>query len=69
MSTPPSKSRPSTDAWLSGGGELGALVRQLDWSKTGLGTIPDWSQSLKTAVNIVLSSPMPIVMLWGPTAS
>jgi PAS domain S-box-containing protein len=66
MSTPPPTPQPTPDVWPTGGGELGALVRQLDWSKTGLGPIAEWSQSLRTAVNLVLSSPMPIVMLWGP---
>ena len=65
MITPRSASRQTPDPWPTGGGELGALVRQLDWSQTGLGPIADWSSSLKTAVTIVLNSPMPIVMLWG----
>ena len=51
--------------WPTGGGEMGARVRDLDWSRTSLGPIAGWSQSLRTAVNLVLSSPVPIVMLWG----
>ena len=44
---------------------MGALIRAFDWSRTPLGPIRTWPQSLKTAVNIVLRSPVPLVMLWG----
>lgn len=50
----------------AGGGELGALIRAFDWSKTSLGPISEWPQSLRTATDIVLQSPLPLVMLWGP---
>ena len=46
-------------------GEMAERLRAFDWAKTPLGPIADWPQSLKTAVSIVLSSPVPIVMLWG----
>jgi hypothetical protein len=49
-----------------GGGELGALIRGFDWSRTSLGPIAVWPQSLKTAIDIVLRSPLPLVLLWGP---
>ena len=48
-----------------GGGELGELIRNHDWASTSLGPIETWPQSLKTATDIVLQSPLPIVMLWG----
>lgn len=44
---------------------MGALIRALDWSKT-IGPISEWPQSLKTTVGILLRSPVPIVLLWGP---
>jgi hypothetical protein len=50
--------------FLAGGGELGRLIAERDWSAT-LGPVSDWPQSLKTAVGIVLHSPVPIVLLWG----
>ena len=53
-------------AFPVGGGELGALIRAFDWSQTSLGPIDSWPQSLKTATDIVLQSPLPLVMLWGP---
>jgi PAS domain S-box-containing protein len=52
-------------AFLAGGGECGALIASYDWSRTPLGPIEQWRQSLKTAAGILLRSPVPIVMLWG----
>ena len=49
--------------WLAGGGDMGALVRDLDWSKTPLGA---WPQSLRAAVNTCLNSRLPILIWWGP---
>ena len=48
-----------------GGGELGELIRGFDWAATCLGPISAWPQSLKTATNLLLLSPVPIVLLWG----
>ncbi|MEH2178399.1 YlcI/YnfO family protein [Nostoc sp.] len=38
-----------------GGGEIGTLLRSHDWSQTPLGAVETWSDSLKTAVQILLS--------------
>lgn len=51
--------------WLLKGGEAGRLIAAADWSQTSLGPIEHWSQSLKTAIGLLLLSPVPIVMLWG----
>jgi PAS domain S-box-containing protein len=53
-------------SFLRDGGETTALIRAFDWSATPLGPIEDWPQSLKTATALLLRSPVPIVMLWGP---
>lgn len=50
---------------LTGGGEMGALMRALDWSATDLGPYEDWPQSLRTAVSICLNSRFPILIWWG----
>ncbi len=50
---------------FSGGGELGALLRQKDWSSTPLGPISAWPQSLKTSVSLILSSQHPMWIGWG----
>ena len=43
-----------------------ALIARLDWSSTPLGAASAWPQSLRTAVDIVIHSPMPMLLLWGP---
>ncbi len=40
-------------------------IRTYDWSHTDLGAISDWGRSLRTAVQFLLASPLPVVMLWG----
>jgi PAS domain S-box-containing protein len=56
---------PEKTGFPQGGGELGALIRGFDWSKTSLGPIDSWPQSLKTVTSTLLLSPVPIVLLWG----
>src|ERR1039457_4326601 len=51
---PPAPSNSSSN-WLAGGGELSRLIREHDWSKTSLGPIEEWPQSLKTSVNLILN--------------
>lgn len=43
-----------------------ALIARTDWSRTPLGASGTWPQSLRTAVDIVIHSPMPMLLLWGP---
>src|SRR5262252_4036545 len=54
------------DVVLAGGGEMGALMRSVDWSKTALGPVERWPQSLRTAVSIMLESAFAMVVAWGP---
>jgi PAS domain S-box-containing protein len=56
----------STEQFLSGGGEMGKLIRTIDWSQTALGPIESWPQSLRTSVSLCLSSTFPILIAWGP---
>jgi signal transduction histidine kinase len=41
-------------------------IRGYDWSTTPLGPIQHWPQSLRTVVNILLSSRYQMWMAWGP---
>ncbi|MCG5463512.1 ATP-binding protein [Micromonospora sp. MED01] len=59
--------RPSTDLFL--GGDTGRLMAQLDWAGTPLGPVDEWSQSLRAAVRMVLSSRYPMLLLWGESYS
>lgn len=52
--------------FLSGGGEMGALTRAFDWSKTSLGPPETWPQSLRVTVRLVLNSRHPMFIWWGP---
>lgn len=42
------------------------LLARMDWASTPLGSTQTWPRSLCTAVDIVLHSPMPMSLLWGP---
>ena len=55
----------STAKFISGGGEMGELTRNYDWSNHPLGPIENWSQSLKTTLGIVLHSAFPMCLFWG----
>jgi PAS domain S-box-containing protein len=55
-----------TSTVLSGGGEMGALMRATDWAATPLGPVEMWPQSLKTAVSILLDSRFGMYIAWGP---
>jgi len=61
MDTP----QPLAADWLVGGGEMGARIRAHDWSRTPLGPIESWPQSLRSALSICLGSRFPIVLYWG----
>ena len=54
------------DTVLTGGGELGALMRALDWSKTPLGPVQTWPQSLRSPLSMMLPSKAQIILFWGP---
>ena len=65
---PPGLQHQAAD-WLVGGGEMGELVRAYDWSRTPLGPIQEWPQSLRTAVSLCLSSTFPMNIIWGPEST
>lgn len=50
---------------LGWSGEMAERIRSFDWSRTDLGPIEQWSKSLSAAVQFLLASPVPLVMLWG----
>src|SRR3954470_21142777 len=54
------------DRFLAAGGEMGERIRALDWSKTPLGPIDGWPQSLRSALSHLLPSKAQIAMFWGP---
>jgi len=53
-------------AFLSDGGQAGALMRSLDWSQSPLGHPSEWPQSLRSVVGLLLGSKFPMFVAWGP---
>lgn len=51
--------------FLSGGGEMGKLIRSIDWSKTPIGAVDQWPQSLRTSISIMLNAQFPMYIAWG----
>jgi PAS domain S-box-containing protein len=51
---------------LAGGGEMGALMRAIDWSTTPLGPVESWSQALRAIVSMMLANRFPMLLWWGP---
>ncbi len=45
---------------------MGERTRAFDWSKTPVGPVADWPQSLKIAVRIMLDSRYAMWLGWGP---
>jgi hypothetical protein len=40
-------------AFLGGGGEIASRMRAFDWSKTPLGPVDSWPQSLRSTVSML----------------
>ena len=51
--------------FLSGGGEVGAMMRSHDWSRSSLGHPSTWPQALRTVVALMLNSKFPMFVAWG----
>ncbi|MBV9110945.1 MAG: PAS domain-containing protein, partial [Gemmatimonadetes bacterium] len=47
-------------------GRAAALMRSLDWGSTAIGIPEAWPAGLRAAVDMVLGSRFPMVVLWGP---
>ncbi|NRS88177.1 PAS domain S-box-containing protein [Flavobacterium sp. 7E] len=52
-------------SFLNNGGEMGALFRKKDWSKTSLGDPEFWPKSLQVMVSVMLENPFPMYIVWG----
>lgn len=51
--------------FLKNGGETGSLIQRFNWADTPLGPMESWSQSLRVALQILISSRFPMQILWG----
>lgn len=55
-----------SDGFMGLAGELSRRIATFDWAATPIGPISDWPVSLRHTVAMMLPSPVPIVLLWGP---
>lgn len=53
-------------AFLAGGGELSACIREFDWTRHALGPPEQWPLALRTTLRMVLTTQHPMLMFWGP---
>jgi PAS domain S-box-containing protein len=65
MSSRDDSASSSVADFLSGGGKMGALIRAHDWAATPLGAPDTWSQTLRTAVSLMLGAAQPVYIAWG----
>ncbi|MBJ3783091.1 PAS domain-containing sensor histidine kinase [Devosia sediminis] len=52
--------------FMLGGGEMGERIRRFDWAKSPLGLPAQWPGSLRTLIQVMLSSTQPMFIAWGP---
>lgn len=57
----------NNQAFLAGGGQMAELIRSKNWNDSPLGALPQWPQSLQTALSIVLTNRFPMSIVWGPS--
>jgi PAS domain S-box-containing protein len=57
---------PRVATTFPGRSEMAERCRGFDWSRTPLGPVDGWSQSLRTTAGIVLASRNPMFLFWGP---
>ncbi len=51
---------------ITGNSQMAERIRAHDWSNSPLGPIDDWSETLVATVNLMLHSPFPTILSWGP---
>jgi PAS domain S-box-containing protein len=51
---------------ITGDSEMAERIRAHDWVATPLGPIEEWSETLVGTVNLMLHSPFPTILSWGP---
>jgi signal transduction histidine kinase len=57
---------PESTNRIQAAGEMADRVRGFDWSQSPVGEIAAWTDELAIAVNMLLGSKQPMLLLWGP---
>lgn len=52
--------------FVVGGGEMGARIRDFDWSGTPIGPPEGWPTSLRAILGVLLCARHPMFLWWGP---
>jgi PAS domain S-box-containing protein len=53
-------------ALITANSEMAERIRAHHWSATPIGPIEEWSETLVATVNLMLHSPFPTILSWGP---
>lgn len=61
----PEPKAPARERLFDGPGELRQLCRAFNWASTPLGPSTQWPPALRVTVQVVLSSGLPAIVLWG----
>jgi PAS domain S-box-containing protein len=61
----PSPTTPA-NALITGDSQMADRIRTHNWAATPLGPIEEWSETLVATVNLMLHSPFPTILSWGP---
>ncbi|WP_394824497.1 ATP-binding protein [Pendulispora albinea] len=57
---------PEASSLFAHGGEMGAMMSNIDWASTPLGAVEGWSQALRTMVGLLMRNRFPLLLWWGP---
>ena len=56
----------SSGGVFAGGGEMGQVMRAMDWSRTPLGPTEQWSPTHRMMVGVLLANRFTLLRWWGP---
>jgi PAS domain S-box-containing protein len=56
----------TSEPWLFETGEMAGRIREFDWEGTPLGPLASWPDRLRALIELVLASPQPMHLAWGP---
>jgi hypothetical protein len=59
------KNMVNSTEFLSGGGEVSALIRTINWGQTPVGSPDSWPTSLKNTIRLILDNGSPMYVIWG----
>lgn len=60
------RTRLSGAPFLDGGGEMGAAMREFDWTNSAVGSPGQWPEGLRISLKVLLNTNHPMLIWWGP---